>query len=100
MKGINWRSVIRSLREGNKSSVMAGILRRFYRSRPPEGVKVVEEDWDYLVVLDACRYDFFEDYYRKSDWLQEGNLEKKISRGSMSIEWLNRNFTDYYGDIV
>lgn len=93
------RSIIDSIKEGNKSKLIAGVLRRFYRSKPPEGVKVIEQDWDYLIVLDACRYDIFEEVYDELDWLK-GDLSKKISRGSMSIEWLNRNFTDYYGDVV
>jgi len=93
------KSVLGSIKEGKKSKIIAGILRRFYRSNPPDGVKVIEEDWDYLIVLDACRYDVFEEVYDELDWL-EGDLSKKTSRGSMSIEWLNRNFTDYYGDTV
>jgi hypothetical protein len=93
------RSIIDSIKEGDKSKLIAGVLRRFYRSNPPEGVKVIEQDWDYLIVLDACRYDVFEEVYNELDWL-EGDLSKKTSRGSMSIEWLNRNFTDYYGDTV
>lgn len=93
------QSILNSLKEGKTSKIKAGILRRYYRSRPPEGIKVVEEDWDILVVLDACRYDTFRKFYDEGS-LNEGELSKKTSRGSMSIEWLNRNFTDYYGDIV
>ena len=93
-------SILEAVKNREKTRIVSGILRRFYRSRPPEGVKVVEENWDFLVVLDACRFDFFEDYYKEKEWLREGNLSQKTSRGSMSIEWLNRNFTDYYGDLV
>lgn len=46
-------------------------------------------------MLDACRYDVF----KQVNWL-DGDLQKRTSKGSTSIEFLNRNFRDYYGDIV
>ena len=55
---------------------------------------VVEEDWDNLVILDACRYDVFEKVYR--DYLPDGKLEKRRSRGSSTLEWLKNNFTAKY----
>ena len=71
------------------------ILKMFYQLLPHKGVKVVEEDWDYLIVLTACRYDAFK-------LLNDlpGKLEKRISLGSSTLEWLKKNFTDYYDDIV
>ena len=96
----DWKSIAKNIRKGNKKKLIESTLRYFYRWRPPEGVEVVEEDWDYLIILDACRYDLLREAYEEKDWLQEGELSKKTSRGSTSIEWLNRNFTDYYDDIV
>jgi hypothetical protein len=58
---------------------------------------ITHEQWDYLIILDACRYDYFERMY--ADYL-DGRLEKKISIGSCTNEWTNRTFTDYYDDIV
>jgi len=55
---------------------------------------IVEEDWDNLIILDACRYDFFEKVYR--EYLPDGNLEKRRSRGSNTPEWLEKNFTAKY----
>jgi hypothetical protein len=49
------------------------------------------EDWDYLVVLDACRYDFFADVYRE---YLPGEVEKRRSRGSSTPEWAMRTFPD------
>lgn len=49
--------------------------------------------WDYLIILDACRYDCFEEVYSK--YLQ-GNLEKRISRGTHTLEWLSQTFRDRY----
>jgi hypothetical protein len=54
---------------------------------------VNEEDWDYLIVLDACRYDYFKENYQ--DFL-EGELKKYKSRGSATPEWLWSTFTSRY----
>jgi hypothetical protein len=51
------------------------------------GVDVLAEDWDSLLILDACRYDMFE---RISDL--PGKLDFRISRGSATPEFLIANF--------
>ena len=60
-------------------------------------VKVMEEDWDHLIILDACRYDFFSKMYNK---YLEGKLIKAKSVGSCTVEWLIKSFPDYYNDVV
>ena len=47
-------------------------------------------DWDYLIILDACRYDYFEKVYRK--YLKEGKLKKVISPASYTLEWAQKVF--------
>lgn len=49
-----------------------------------------------LIILDACRYDVFEEVYR--DWFS-GHLYKTWSSGSCTIEWLKNTFEGYY-DLV
>jgi len=62
--------------------------RRLYRAPyNPGGVAVVDEDWDTLVVLDACRYDDFADLHDLP-----GDLRSRRSRGSHTVEWLRGNF--------
>jgi len=56
------------------------------RSDYSRGIHVFEEDWDTLLVLDACRYDMFE----RVNHLQ-GALSAKESRGSATTEWLRAN---------
>jgi hypothetical protein len=51
------------------------------------------EDWDYLVVLDACRFDFFERVH--GEYL-EGTLEKRRSPASSTPEWAAEAFPDEY----
>lgn len=61
-------------------------------------LEIVNEKWDYLVVLDACRYDYFSEVYEK--YIQGGRLLKKRSIGSCTNEWRDESFPGYYDDIV
>lgn len=60
-----------------------------FRLRYGSGTRVMDEDWDTLVILDACRYDMFADRVPF-----DGTLESRISLGSTSEEFLERNFAD------
>jgi hypothetical protein len=52
------------------------------------GTDIFEEDWDNLVLLDACRYDLFAETVDL-----DGRLESRISRGATSPEFIRGNFT-------
>ena len=54
-----------------------------------ESTDVIDEDWDNLILLDAARFDYFEDLNTIS-----GSLRKEISRGKKSWEFIERNFID------
>jgi len=60
-------------------------------------VNVMEENWDYLIILDACRYDYISSMY-KNYFL--GQLEKRTSLGSCTPEWVQRSFPNYYPDVI
>lgn len=49
----------------------------------------MEQDWDNLLLLDACRYDYF-----RSQEVIDGELTSVISRGAHSWEFMEGNFTD------
>lgn len=55
----------------------------------PAGVDIFAEDWDNLILLDACRYDMFE-----SESSIQGELTSRYSRGSSTVEFLHGNFSD------
>jgi hypothetical protein len=60
------------------------------------GTDVLSEDWDVLIILDACRCDVFD---QQSDLA--GDLSTRISRGSNTVEFLRGNFGDKsIGDTV
>ena len=58
---------------------------------------VMGEEWDYLIILDACRYDYFAKLYSE---FFIGRLEKRISMGSCTTEWCLRQFKGYYADVI
>jgi len=61
-------------------------------------VDVMGEDWDTLIVLDACRADLFEQHVNLSDY---DEYRREVSRGSTTLEWVEQNFADEsYGDTV
>jgi len=60
-----------------------------YELNKDRGMAVMEEDWDTLVVLDACRYDMFADLNTI-----EGDLERRYSKGSCTPDFLRENFTE------
>lgn len=53
------------------------------RQHNDDGIDPFEEDWDNLLVLDACRYDSFA---RRSGL--PGRLERRRSKGSTTVEFL------------
>lgn len=70
------------------------VNRLYYTARNPDdynadGIDVFAEDWDNLVILDACRHDYFAE---QSDL--DGTLNTRISRASATREWVRANFTD------
>lgn len=52
------------------------------------GVDIFDQDWDNLIVLDACRFDRFVDLQSFS-----GTHTRKKSKASMTHEWLDANFS-------
>ncbi|MHA1284820.1 MAG: hypothetical protein ACTSQP_20145 [Promethearchaeota archaeon] len=63
------------------------------------GFYLLNEKWDNLIILDACRYDSFKSFYLKRKI--KGTLKCKISRGSHTNTFLRENFKkDFYDDIV
>lgn len=57
------------------------------RTRSERGTRIIEEDWDNLVILDACRFDMFEEQNTIA-----GDLQFRRSLGSESWEFLRANF--------
>ena len=86
----NWNRFLRVIKNPRLSA--RGLNRLYHRGvgtrvNNRHGIDVFDEDWDTLVVLDACRYDMFE-----STSQLKGTLSSQISKGSSTVEWLQANF--------
>jgi len=81
LRGLRNPDLIR--KELNKLYYRRGNLWSYNQS----GIDVFEEDWDALLILDACRYDLFEERNTL-----DGRLERRESRASSTEEFLRANF--------
>lgn len=52
---------------------------------------VLDYNWDYLIAIDACRYDLYKEVFGESAYI--------ISNGSHTAEWSNRTFNSNH-DII
>ncbi|SFS68448.1 sulfatase-like hydrolase/transferase [Halostagnicola kamekurae] len=60
---------------------------QYINKKSENGIDVMSEDWDNLIILDACRYDYF-----ASQNSLDGKLEEVTSRGKRSWEFMEGNF--------
>lgn len=56
------------------------------------GANYVEEDWDNLIILDACRADMFEETFNVKEEFDSYRTVESV--GSSSQEWLDKTFSD------
>ena len=76
------------------NELYTGLLRRSGRIWN-YGTSVYEEDWDVLIVLDACRPDVLEHLSQEYIFLPE-TVSTYHSPGSQSLEWMNKTFLEKY----
>jgi hypothetical protein len=81
-------------RKGNNRKAFDRIRNSMMKTRT---INVMEENWDYLIILDACRYDYFRDMYQ--DYFS-GILESRLSVGSCTLEWCMKSFPKMYSDVI
>jgi hypothetical protein len=61
----------------------------------PEGdvLRAVEGNWDVLIVLDACRYDYYSDFFPEAG--------KRVSKASHSREYFQQNYSEgSFDDVI
>lgn len=58
------------------------------------GENIYEQEWDALLVLDACRVDILEELSSEYDFLND--TQSIYSVGSSSPEWMEKTFTEEY----
>lgn len=70
---------------GQGALVRAGVFANY-------GIDFLEEDWDLLLVLDACRYDLMKAVEDEYDFIE--NVDRKISNASHSREWIHKTLME------
>lgn len=55
----------------------------------PDGISLMDEDWDNLILLDACRYDTFIKFSPFNE-----PTERKLTKGTTTLKVYNENFDD------
>jgi len=89
---VSAKQVIRNTVRPSEGMMMVNRLINRFRGDTDyntKGVDVMEEDWDTLIILDACRYDLFRDRYDLP-----GELRSKVSRGGGTVEFLRGNLRE------
>lgn len=83
------------MKEGVRSSLSEtasytkGYLFKFRSVFLPQ-TKIFEEDWDVLIILDACRPDTLKEVSADYEWLSK--INKKYSVGPDSPTWMDKTF--------
>jgi len=72
---------------GAVKRVIQNFFRWKFERRYGRGIDVMQQDWDNLIILDACRYDTFKQHTQF-----EGMLRRVVSAGSASWEFMIENF--------
>jgi hypothetical protein len=67
-------------------------------SRWPLGTHVYDEEWDLLVILDACRVDVLKNVADDYDFID--TVDSRWSVGSHSHEWLTQTFSEDYAEEI
>lgn len=90
IKAIQNPSLVRhEIGKASFSLEKALINAQFKRRVDSSPINIMERDWDNLIILDACRFD----YFKKQNHFK-GTLSHVLSAGSESWEFMNHNFVD------
>lgn len=85
---LQYRGVISNSKKifSDPSLLLTGVQRSLFKMRYGSGVDVINQDWDNLIILDACRHDIF-----KEENNLNGELQSKVSRASHTGEFIEKN---------
>lgn len=75
------------------------VIGRIQRKMYDGGIDVMEQDWDLLLLIDACRADLFEETVLGDGMFDE--YSRVNTKASATMEWMEMNFSDgEWGDTV
>ncbi|WP_410764638.1 hypothetical protein [Haloferax sp. DFSO60] len=83
-----------------RQRLLTNVVSKYFKTyREADSPPIHECDWDTLIILDACRYDLFEECYPEFDL--SGTLSKRTSLESGTPGFLRENFGDEdFHDVV
>lgn len=84
------RGVKQAAREAASEAALKGLAPLADR----RATTIWETDWDVCLVLDACRFDLWQEVVSEFDWAPPA--PSKWSVGSASPEWMNKTFAPEY----
>lgn len=91
---------------GSRLTLQKGVERILARagSKINYGFRPLDQDWDVMVVLDACRFDLFQEFAQKHPiYKRFDTVSSKFSCASTSREWFQKGFgstsTDDVSDV-
>ncbi|WP_380677903.1 hypothetical protein [Salinigranum sp. GCM10025319] len=64
----------------------------------PIGMNIYEQDWDMVIVLDACRTDALVEVSSEYEFIAD--VDEVTSLGSTSVEWIHNTFVEEYLDEI
>lgn len=83
--------VLRQVRRSIDKHIYYPLNNWWFDRRYSNQIDIMNEDWDNLIILDACRYDYFEE--KKDQLALDGRLRKVISKAGSSRKFLRENFS-------
>ena len=82
-----------------KNTILWAIYKNLYSRQLEreigEGIEIMSEDWDNLIILDAYRADYFKEYSQL-----KGEFSEVVSRGDHSHEFIKKNFKGRFWDTL
>ncbi len=81
------RGVSRYIQNEVLQPTIASLYQPVFEHKYGDGIAVMEQDWDNLILLDACRWDIFRDHTSFT-----GKLSREVSKGNYSWEFMEENF--------
>lgn len=73
-------------------------IRQYHQltGKADRGAPIYEQEWDVLVILDACRVDYMRGVAPDYGFIDTVNEFESL--GSYSLSWMEQNFTEEYAD--
>lgn len=103
---VSFREWIDEFRENVQENPKRAVMQSLYcsylgiwytvTSRVEPGTNIYEEEWDALIILDACRVDALRAVADEYDFLDADEIGARWSVGCSSYEWMVKTFTEDY----